>query len=379
MKLNPKKILLYFVYVIFVFLVILFVLEIFVRKFVKIGYTFKTFNNKIYIHFIPNTTGIFYNTEKKAIKIHINKDGFRDVNWTTLNKKKYNIFFMGDSFVAGLQVPLSNTFVKLTKKYSKFKDKIECYNAGMTGTGTGQQLIYYTNIIYKYSPDALILFVDYNDLYDSNFQLTWKPYTPRWSLSNNNKLIFHKPKPNPILYLSGHLKLITLLFSIYKNFKLSSSYNKKIANIEYKQKFSGPIIFDDFFNLSPPKIIQNAYILEKILLQKFISYVKKNKTKFILVYLPADYQIEQAIKNKNKKFDFFLPSKFFKKVANEYKIPFIDLTPYILKEFKKQNMKWNWLHYKKDQHYNLNGHKFIAKIISKEFDHILQDDIAKKK
>ncbi len=365
-----KKLFYIIIYLIIIFIIIIIFSELFVRYFTKLPDTFKTYNKKIYIHFVPEKKGIFYNVNKEKVPIEINKEGFRDIEWKK-DIKKYKIFFIGDSFVAGLQVPLKDTFVKLTKKFSKFSKNIITYNAGMPGTGTGQQLIYYTNIIRFYKPELIFLVKDYNDLYDSNYELTWKNYTPRWKLSSNNRLIFYKPKENPLLYISGHLKLVSFIFYIYRSFKLENRYKGRIANLEFKQKFSGPIIFDGFFEKNPPSVIKRAYKLERLLLNKFFMEAKKDKVKVILVYLPADYQIEKYLTIKNQeKYDFFLPEKFYYKVARNNNIYFIDMTKFFLQKYKVEN-NWKWLHYLKDQHYNKEGHIFVANILAKKLDNYL--------
>jgi hypothetical protein len=89
----------------------------------------------------------------------INARGFRDGMYAVPKPAgTYRVCVVGDSMTMGLEVPLESTYPKLLEKQLRAQGKnAEVINCGMSGTGTGQQLLGFRKNIAPLQPDMLIV------------------------------------------------------------------------------------------------------------------------------------------------------------------------------------------------------------------------------
>lgn len=89
----------------------------------------------------------------------INSRGFRDRLYSVPKPAgTYRVCVLGDSMTMGLEVPLEGTYPKLLEKRLRQEGKnVEVINCGMSGTGTGQQLLGFRQNIAPLQPDMLIV------------------------------------------------------------------------------------------------------------------------------------------------------------------------------------------------------------------------------
>ena len=89
----------------------------------------------------------------------VNARGFRDGIYAVAKPAgTYRVCVLGDSMTMGLEVPLESTYPKLLEKQLRAQGKnAEVINCGMSGTGTGQQLLGFRQNIAPLQPDMLIV------------------------------------------------------------------------------------------------------------------------------------------------------------------------------------------------------------------------------
>lgn len=76
------------------------------------------------------------------------------------------VAFLGDSKTEGLQVPQSETFVKLFeagKNSATGKNNTEAINFATAGNGTLVELLHYLQVVKRYKPDNVVLIYNYGD------------------------------------------------------------------------------------------------------------------------------------------------------------------------------------------------------------------------
>jgi hypothetical protein len=103
-------------------------------------------------------------------KFRINSKGFRsDVEYTyDKPKDTVRILVLGDSYTIGHEVNQDETYSMALEKSLKAKGiSAEVINAGVSGFGNSEELIFYEQEGIKYNPDILILGFYNNDLRDN--------------------------------------------------------------------------------------------------------------------------------------------------------------------------------------------------------------------
>jgi lysophospholipase L1-like esterase len=112
----------------------------------------------------PGATGRWFNPPYEYdIDITINDQGLRDVERAGYDKPAgvFRILLLGDSYVEGLRVPLEQTFGKVLEAELNTSapagQRYEVVNAGVSGWGTDQQLLWLRTEGAKYQPDLVLL------------------------------------------------------------------------------------------------------------------------------------------------------------------------------------------------------------------------------
>lgn len=123
--------------------------------------------------FVPNAEG--WNTSLRAeyrTYVTINSQGLRDAEHAYKKRPgSTRVLVLGDSITAAIQVPLTDTFVKIVeeKLNEVFPERhFQVINAGVIGYGTANELLFFTGEGYKYQPDVVLLaFFTGNDIMDN--------------------------------------------------------------------------------------------------------------------------------------------------------------------------------------------------------------------
>lgn len=131
------------------------------------------FDDTLGLAFTPGAAG--WNTSLRgeySTFVEINSKGLRGPGYDYAKKENtFRILVLGDSFTAGLQVPLEQTFPKrleaqLQQEFPQ--PNVEVINAAVIGYGTDNALAYYLHEGYKYQPDLVLLaFFTGNDITDN--------------------------------------------------------------------------------------------------------------------------------------------------------------------------------------------------------------------
>lgn len=112
----------------------------------------------------PGATGRWFNPPYEYdVDVVINSQGLRDVERVGYDKPDgvFRILLLGDSYVEGLRVPLEQTFGKVLEAALNASApaglRYEVVNAGVSGWGTDQQLLWLRSEGAKYQPDLVLL------------------------------------------------------------------------------------------------------------------------------------------------------------------------------------------------------------------------------
>jgi lysophospholipase L1-like esterase len=179
----------------------------------------------------PGTQG-WYRDEGNAF-VRINSDGLRGPERAkTKPPGTVRIALLGDSFTEAVQVPLEDTFGSVLEKQladcPRLKGlRVEVINFGVSGYGTGQELLMLRRHVWEYSPDLVVLaFLTANDVSDNSFTLSSsepgsqeRPYFEYHegslvldnSFRDSSRFQIHESAAWRLLRrLAGHLRLLQL-------------------------------------------------------------------------------------------------------------------------------------------------------------------------
>ncbi|MBI2824161.1 MAG: SGNH/GDSL hydrolase family protein [Planctomycetia bacterium] len=110
--------------------------------------------------------------------VQINSAGFRDEEWPIAKAKdELRIAVLGDSYTEAFQVPADSRFTEVLARMLGQSPALagrsaRVMNFGMSGYGTGQELLVLRDRVAKYQPDLVVLaFLTGNDLSDNSLSL----------------------------------------------------------------------------------------------------------------------------------------------------------------------------------------------------------------
>lgn len=149
---------------------------------------------------IPNAKGWESCYGDCQVYVEINSKGLRDheIPYEKPADTK-RVLLLGDSMTAAMQVPLEDTFGKVSEQELNERltgEKWEVVNGGINGFGTDNELLFYRLEGKNYQPDVVVVAVYLaNDIYNNNYELEvslgGNGHKPYFTLDENDQLVLH--------------------------------------------------------------------------------------------------------------------------------------------------------------------------------------------
>lgn len=313
------------------------------------------------------------------IKVEINSQGLRDYEYPYRKQRgSLRLLVLGDSFAEALQVPLEVSFPKLVERFLNARkiggyEKVEVINAGTSGYGTDNELLFFEHTGHKYAPDIVLLaFCVCNDVRNNWYELEnidsggfRKPYfildSYQLELKNYPFIRQNDPLSRVRVFLNNHVRLYTFLRQARDMWR-----NKKTV-----EKVGMPLDWA-IFSLSYSQPWENAWEITKALLLRLDEKVSEHGAKLFVVIIPTHFQVDpqywkEALDTypevRSQEWDLGRPNRILRDFFEEHRVRFIDLLPY----FQEYSLKFNKdLYIPFDEHFNAEGHRLAAEIISEE-------------
>ena len=191
----------------------------------------------------PGQQGIFEHVKAFRTQVRISGKGLRDREYPYARTAgKQRILVLGDSFAWGFGVGQEEMFAKVLER---MLGDVEVINAGVSGYGTDQELLWYKAEGVRYNPDLVIIDVCGNDLYENSHDFVNDLYhKPRFVLDSNEQLHLQGvPVPPMSLskkmsrWLRGHFAVCSYLDSEYRFF-IADRYSKKFHPESFRLTFA---------------------------------------------------------------------------------------------------------------------------------------------
>jgi hypothetical protein len=377
--------------------------EIFLRV---IGYSYPIFYATDYYRGFALRPGIegHYQREGESY-VRINSDGQRDREHAkTKPPDTVRIALLGDSFAEAMHVPMEQTFWSLLERRLEechaFPGKhVEVMNFGVSGYGTGQELMTLRQKVWDYSPDIVLLaFTTYNDIYDNSRALSKTEDVPYFTY-RNGELVYdasfrdssayqwHDSKLSKLgRWFHDHLRLIQLghYAQTVGKLRLTEWRDRRAAPATRAQTgasetraapTAAEIGMENMTYLEPSDDNwKEAWRVTEGLIKQMRDEVSQRGAKFVVVTLSNAIQVypdpvvRQNFMKRIGVSTVFYPNERLKALASREQIDFLDLAE-PMQVYAEQNGVF--LHgFGSDlggnAHWNQSGHRLAADLIAQK-------------
>lgn len=320
-------------------------------------------------------------TEGYSLDIGINSLGLRDFEYRYDKPPgTHRTLVLGDSFAEALQVPLGASFPKLIEMHlnNAQNDEYQIYevlNAGTSGYGTDNELLFLRHEGYKYNPDVVLL-----ALYIGNdIRNNWYP------LENIDTGGFRKP----YFTLGGEsLEINAYPFaehsSVTSRLKVFFNRNVRLYSLlratrdRFRNRGTGKdekgvgesIGLDSYlFQAEYSNDWNTAWQVTKRLILELRTEVEKHGAELFVAIIPTQFQVhedywhrlvERSPSMKTTNWDMVKPNRILSTFLNENNVGHIDL----LSGFRRAATSEREYYLVADGHWNEAGHELAAELIT---------------
>jgi len=368
-------------------LFILFVAEIFIRVFYnQMSYIANMYPRDMYdynspTYLKPGFEGQFPKSEISG-KIRINSKGLRDFERPYSKNNAKRILGLGDSFVFGHGVEFENTFLYLLEEglQSFYGQHIEIVKVGTPGIGPQKYLSILKNEGIKYSPDVtLVCFFIGNDINDIKLNHAKEKNNSKEMLYFEAENFSYKTKKDSeknFIKLKTFLRKNIHLYSfIVDRVKTAPFFRKILKHYSISKDISGSYVIDIL-----KKEYNEEYLTKWEEAFNILSEIKTLSDELVVVLIPTREQVypdrlEKAVRQLGYNIDdidIMHPNNKLINFCQLNEIRYIDLLPHFMESAKTQ-----MLYFDIDPHFNAQGNKLAAEVLSKELQKDLQTIINK--
>ncbi len=150
----------------------------------------------------PNLAG--WQTKEGRVFVRTNAQGFRDRPWTAAKAAgTFRIAVLGDSYAEAVQVEREEAFWavlerELTDCLPAAYRRVEVLNFGVSGYGTGQELLMLRHKVWDFDPDLVLLaFLPDNDVRNNSRALEPRDERPFFQLQEDRLLLDNSFRQDP--------------------------------------------------------------------------------------------------------------------------------------------------------------------------------------
>lgn len=338
----------------------------------------------------PNTKG-WWKKEGQAF-IEINNDGLRDINHDLKKPPDVvRIAVLGDSYAEALQIPLEKTFWKVMESKLETGNvfaqrRVEVINFGVSGYGTGQELMTLRTRVWNYEPDIIVLaFLTGNDVRNNSKQLNGIDCIPYFTIEDGNlsldtdyrnsrKYKFHQQKLTKVFeYLLNYSRVLQVLNEASNSFPAFLS-RMKVGGAGHSRVIMSEAGLDNAVYEEPEnKQWQDAWKVTEALLREMKKEIDRKKASFFVVTLTngiqvhPDQKIRQGLMDTLHVENLDYPERRIKELGKKEGFEVINLV-YPMLAYAQRTQ--TYLHGFNDSmgsgHWNEQGHALAGEILAQE-------------
>jgi len=330
--------------------------------------------------YTPNFEGRVPHPEsKRRIDLRFNSEGLR---FPDLPRQKpvgtKRLVLLGDSMIAALEVQEEETAVALLQKQlaeARPGEKWEVLNFGVSGSGTGQQLVLYQELASQYQPDVVLCaFYVGNDFSDNNTRLSHRKQI-YFDLDEKGELQ-RSPFPTIGDRFNETLNEYSRLYVWQKRAIAKAKAQAKVVRaedtIDSRHAWHGDSIRGSewvYFTGEDEKTDYGWRVTRKVI-HSLAEEVRADGAEFAMVMMPSarqvhdeDFEYLRRIAGEQAElFDPAQPGAQLAAICDDVQAPFFDLLPAlrVAAPSHSYEAKNEWLFYGGIGHLNPEGHRVVA-------------------
>jgi hypothetical protein len=260
----------------------------------------------------------FDREDGERIWIQFNNASLRDINHDyTIDEAATRIMFLGDSYTAGWQVPLSETYTGRLQDWLANTDEYDFINAGLHGWGTDRQYLYYQTEGHRYNSDVVVLQIYVgNDIIDNGVAVLQQRELPDgrvipranfegdrsyFTLDSNGELLFTLPHWLPttrierVSGLRSFLRYYSFTFNLLEQLVQSvvSEQQNPAADDEFVSVFDRALPMD-YYAFSPASLTDEdwgaAWQITQQLIRQLRAEVEANGATLMILLVDTRWQ-----------------------------------------------------------------------------------------
>jgi hypothetical protein len=356
----------------------------------------------------PGVEGWFQREGKAYIRI--NSDGLRDREHSiTKPQNVVRIAVLGDSYAEAFSVPEEDAFWSVMERklqeFDAFQGKqVEVINFGVSGYGTGQELLTLREHVWKYSPDIVMLaLTTNNDIIDNSRVLKKTDKIPYFVYHGNQLALDDSFKSSRAFlsqqsplnrfgrWLRDHSRVVQVAVEGHRGFRIWLSWRAKRAQpqpagvVEPKGTGESPKKTDvallaeelgteHLVYLEPVNAVWNdAWRVTEGLIVAMREEAKNHGAKFLVVTLSNGPQVlpEPKLREEFKKRlgirDLFYPDNRIKALCTREQINVLTLAPKLQEYAELKNVPLHGFGSDLGNgHWNATGNRVAGELIAKE-------------
>lgn len=343
--------------------------------------------------------------------IRINSDGLRDREHSIAKPQNViRIAVLGDSYPEAFSVATEQAFWSVMEKKLQECDafdgkQVEVLNFGISGYGTGQELLTLREQVWKYSPDVVMLAVTTNNDVVDNSRVLKKTDKIPYFVYNDNRLTLDNSFKNSPAFLSqqsrlsrfgrwlrDHLRVVQAAVEGHHGFKIrlaswraARTQPKPAAGTEPTNKGETPrngnqlllaeeLGTEHLVYLEPVNTVWNdAWRVTEGLIVAMREEVTSRGAKFIVVPLSngpqvhPDPKVREAFKKTWGITDLFYPDNRIKALCLREQIPVLLLAPELQKYAELRKVSFHGFGSNLGNgHWNPTGHRAAGELIARK-------------
>lgn len=319
---------------------------------------------------------VWYKRGDDEFEVRISPQGLRDVEHSYVKDKgTFRILVLGDSFSEAIQVPLQNSYPRLLEeaiqtKLSTAGTRVEVINAGTSGYGTDNELLFLKSEGFKYSPDLVLLqFCICNDVRNNWYELEnvdaggfRKPYfvvesgrliLKRYPFETSDN-VFSPAKA----FLNEHVRLYPFLRVVRDRMMSVSGGATSGIPLDYQ------VYMKDY-----PESWTMAWHVTSNLLSEMKKEVTERGARLFVVIVPTRFQVrpedwrhvlQTYSEMRSQGWDVEKPNRLLQKILEVEEISYVDL----LVPFRRYSEQTGvQLYLASDGHWSQEGHRLASEIL----------------
>lgn len=288
--------------------------------------------------------------------VETNTRGYHDVEHDPLvGDGKRTVLAIGDSFTAGLHVPIPDTWTRVLERKlndSVGEEQFEVFNLGLDGTGTNVQILLLQEQFRLHDPDMVIVAFYENDIGDLTRRKLFK------SCYRDNVLVYQTPKQK--LQLKKYIDdndpgtILRWLFDHYYTFRIPFIVLRKRGRPMKADFLLGTnYVYPSAIGVRQWETGNLPHRIDEHLLHlKALS--ESHNFELLISPLPTKPSLTGTLD--------ILTSAVSPQVLESLDI--IDVTPYLQETLRRQTISYDDLYWRYDNHFNSKGHEIFATALS---------------